>query len=159
MTKLKDLRIFKGLTQKETAEITGIPLRTYKNYENDERKVGTIKYNYLVDELEKVEPLKKDVRTFDEIRHACEKIFPDYPIEYAILFGSYAKSEADSSSDVDLLISGSVREAKHPEIAQRLKEILHKDISLMDIRQAYGDTKMLNDVLQFGKKVYLRNRY
>jgi transcriptional regulator with XRE-family HTH domain len=35
---LKSLRLEKGLSQKEASSLTTIPLRTYKNYENDVTK-------------------------------------------------------------------------------------------------------------------------
>ena len=51
MSTLKDLRKFKGLTQAECAKIVGVPLRTYQNYENDDKKVDTYKYYYIVQKL------------------------------------------------------------------------------------------------------------
>ena len=41
---LRDLRIEKALTQKQVAELVNISLRSYITYENDETKIGTIKY-------------------------------------------------------------------------------------------------------------------
>ena len=35
---IKELRNQIGLTQSEVSDITGIPIRTYKNYENDPNK-------------------------------------------------------------------------------------------------------------------------
>ena len=37
----KELRALAGISQAEAAAFTGIPLRTYKNYENDPAKIGT----------------------------------------------------------------------------------------------------------------------
>ncbi|MDY4892133.1 MAG: helix-turn-helix transcriptional regulator, partial [Agathobacter sp.] len=48
MCKLKDLRAEKKLTQQQVADLIGISLRSYKSYENDEKKVGTLKYNYMM---------------------------------------------------------------------------------------------------------------
>ena len=41
---LKELRLSKKITQKEAAELTGISLRSYKQYENDESKVNSLIY-------------------------------------------------------------------------------------------------------------------
>ena len=49
---IKELRKSLDLTQKEVSELVHIPLRTYINYENDESKKGTIKYNYIMEKLE-----------------------------------------------------------------------------------------------------------
>lgn len=44
---LKELRKEIGITQKEAAIRIGIPLRTYINYELDEKKKSSIKYKYI----------------------------------------------------------------------------------------------------------------
>ena len=57
MGDLKNLRIEKKLTQQQVADLIGISLRSYKSYENDEKKIGTLKYNYIVENLMKVNPI------------------------------------------------------------------------------------------------------
>ena len=42
MSAIKELGKEKKLTQQQAAEILGISLRSYKSYENDADKVGTI---------------------------------------------------------------------------------------------------------------------
>ena len=49
---LKELRKQKGLTQNASAAYLGVPLRTYQNYENDDKKRDTIKYAYMMQKLE-----------------------------------------------------------------------------------------------------------
>ena len=46
---LKELRKQKNLTQRKCADYLGIPLRTYKNYENDESKRECVKYQYMME--------------------------------------------------------------------------------------------------------------
>ena len=56
MSKLKSLRIEKKLTQQQVADLMGISLRSYKSYENDEEKIGTLKYNYIIEKLAEINP-------------------------------------------------------------------------------------------------------
>ena len=43
MTKsIKELRVSNGLTQQEVSDMVGMPLRTYKYYENDPSRVGMV---------------------------------------------------------------------------------------------------------------------
>ena len=49
---IKDLRISIGLTQKECADYLGMSLRNYQNYESDEEKINTVRYNAIVRKLE-----------------------------------------------------------------------------------------------------------
>lgn len=48
MDKIKELRIRKGLTQEQLCEIFGIPLSTYRKWEQGQRKPA----EYLVNLLE-----------------------------------------------------------------------------------------------------------
>ena len=50
---LKQLRKQKKLTQVECAKYLGIPVRTYQNYETDESKSTSMKYEFMIQKLEK----------------------------------------------------------------------------------------------------------
>ena len=56
---LKELRISKGLTQKDAALLCKVPLRTYKRLELDDKYQSTPKYNHCVDFISKVNTLPK----------------------------------------------------------------------------------------------------
>ena len=49
---LKELRISKHLTQSQCADITGVSLRTYQNYEKDAKLIGTARYNSIYKSIE-----------------------------------------------------------------------------------------------------------
>lgn len=49
---LKELRIKKGLTQRKCAEILGMTARNYQNYENDNTKISTTRYNIIFKKIE-----------------------------------------------------------------------------------------------------------
>ena len=51
---------------------------------------------------------------------------------YCYLFGSYAKGKATEQSDVDLLISTKATGLRFYEIAERLRESLHKKVDLVE---------------------------
>ena len=44
MGELKKMRTEKKMTQQQVADLVGISLRSYKSYENDEKKQGSLKY-------------------------------------------------------------------------------------------------------------------
>ena len=48
---LKDLRVSKGLSQAACAAYLGMSTRNYQNYENDPKKVNTVKYNAIYQKL------------------------------------------------------------------------------------------------------------
>ena len=49
---LKELRKLKNLTQLEASQITGVPLRSYKRLENDDKYVASLKYKQAYSILE-----------------------------------------------------------------------------------------------------------
>lgn len=48
--------------------------------------------------------MKKDVLTLEEIRSELREICKDSSVRRIWIFGSYARNEADSESDLDLLV-------------------------------------------------------
>ena len=93
MTELKQLRIRKNLTQQEAADKTGVSLRSYISYENDEKKTDTVKYRYLYGEIKKLNAVDEEhgILSIELIRKICSRIFDEYKIDFCYLFGSYAK--------------------------------------------------------------------
>lgn len=156
MSTLKELRIAKGLTQEQASVLLGVSLRSYKTYENDEGKIGTLKYNYMLEQLEKHVPLDEEhgILTFDEIKSACKDVLDEYPVKYCILFGSYSKGVATEKSAVDLLISTEVTSLRFFGIAERLRKVLRKKIDLLEVRQLSNNQQLLDDILRDGIKVY-----
>lgn len=61
---LKELRIKKGLTQKKCAEILGMTVRNYQNYENDNTKTCTTRYNII---FKKIENYNNELNTTENI--------------------------------------------------------------------------------------------
>ena len=54
MGELKKMRTEKKMTQQQVADLVGISLRSYKSYENDEKKQGSLKYKYILEKLSKI---------------------------------------------------------------------------------------------------------
>ena len=156
MNGLKELRIRKKLTQREAADRLGISLRSYVSYENEERKAGTLKYRFLMQELEQLDPLDEEhgILTLTDIKTGCAEVFAGYRVEFCMLFGSYAKGTAAESSDVDLLIAADEEGLRYYELAERLRETLHKKIDLLDIKQLTGNEALVREVLKEGIRIY-----
>ena len=155
---IKELRKEKGLTQVQASQITGIPLRTYKLYENDSAKEGNIKYIYIQETLAKYGYIDEThgILTPDQIERKCSEVFASYPVDYAILFGSYAKGTASESSDVDLLVATSLSGLKFYGMVDALRNALHKNVDVLDIRQLEDNPELLNNVLKEGIRIYVQ---
>ena len=156
MSELRELRKSKHLTQQEAAFRIGVSLRSYISYENEETKKGSPKYRFLLQELEKINPIDEEhgVLERDELINICSEILSEYDVDYCYLFGSYAKGKASGSSDVDLLISAKVTGLKYYELVERLREALHKKVDMLDTKQLLKNEALLNEVLKEGIRIY-----
>ena len=156
MSELRILRTQLHLSQREAAAKIGILLRSYIDYENDERKVGTAKYRFLLRELENAFMLDEEhgLLSQADIRRVCGEILPEYGVAFCYLFGSYAKGTASETSDVDLLISAGVSGLAFFELAERLRTTLHKRVDLLDVKQLSGNAELLGEILKDGIKIY-----
>ena len=156
MTELKSRRIAMKLTQQEAAKRLGVSRRSYVVYENDESKVGSVKYRFLLQELEKMNLLDEDhgILSMEQIKSVCADVFASYDVDFCYLFGSYAKGKAKETSDVDLLLSTETSGLRFYELAEKLREGLHKKIDLLDLKQLTGNAELLREVLKEGVRIY-----
>ena len=156
MSELKNLRIEKEMTQQEVADLVGISLRSYKAYENDEKKRGTIKYKYILEQLSKIKLVDEEhgLLTVDVIRRKCAKVLEQYDVNFCYLFGSYAKGKETPTSDVDLLISANVKGLKFYGLVEDLRVILQKKVDVLDMNQLKDNLRLTEEILKDGVKIY-----
>ena len=153
---LKQLRISKGLTQLQASQLLGVSLRSYKQYENEPNKKGSIKYRYMIEEINKFGYIDEEhgILTFESIKNIVTKVLENHEVEYCYLFGSYATNKAQPSSDVNLLVSTTITGMGFFGLAEELRENLHKKVDLLNISQLKNNQVLLNEILKKGVKIY-----
>lgn len=153
---LKELRKQKKLTQIECAKYLGIPVRTYQNYETDESKSTSMKYEFMIQKLEKYGFIDEThgILTVQQIKDICSDIFANYEIEYCYLFGSYAKGRATELSDVDLLISTPISGIRFFDLVESIREGLKKKVDVLSYEQLNNNPELINEILKYGVKIY-----
>ncbi len=156
MGAIKELRTEKKLTQQQVAEMLGISLRSYKSYENDSDKVGTLKYNYILDKLSEINPIDEEhgIVDFEYIKEKCNSVFTEYSVHYCVLFGSYAKGKAIETSDVDLLVSSDVKGLKFYGMVEKLRTALHKKVNVLSLEQLRDNLELTDEILKYGIRIY-----
>lgn len=156
MSDIKKLRLEKKLTQQQVADFVGVSLRSYKSYENDKVKEGTIKYNYILEKLNNLNPIDEDhgILDMDFIKEKCKEVFDEYPVHYCILFGSYAKGKANESSDLDFLISSDLKGIKFYGLVEKLRLALHKRVDVLNLDQLKDNLELTNEILRDGIRIY-----
>lgn len=153
---LRELRKQKKLTQAECAKYLGVPVRTYQNYETDETKAQSMKYEYMMQKLEQYGFIDEThgILNVQQIKDICTDIFSAFDVEYCYLFGSYAKGKAGENSDVDLLISTSVSGMGFYDLVETIREGLKKKVDVLNREQLNDNPDLINEILKDGIKIY-----
>ena len=156
MNELRQKRKELGLTQIQAANICGVSRRTYQTYEETQNINST--YDELIDKLNEMGVLDGSnyISNVKYIKQVCNQLFKEkYPeIKCAYLFGSYARGEATSKSDIDILVVCPPMGMKFYGVASELEEQLHKQVDLHTHRQLNNNEKFLEEVLKEGIKIY-----
>lgn len=153
---LKALRKKKKITQKEAAAYLKVSLRSYISYENDADKADTFKYQYMIEKLSELNPLDEThgILSLEEIQSACREVFKDYPVNFAYLFGSYAKGTAREDSDVDLVIGTDLSGMRFYGMVDKVKKELRKNVDILTTDQLKDNKLLIDEILKDGVRVY-----
>lgn len=152
---LKELRKQKGMTQKQCADFLGIPLRTYIRYEKKSENFN-VKYRFMFEKLQTYGLIDENhgVLTVDKIKEICSPIFKKNGVDYCYLFGSYAKGKQTDGSDVDLLVSSSLKGIKFFGLVEELRTALKKKVDVIDQMQIENNFELMQEILKDGVKIY-----
>ncbi len=153
---LKEIRKKANITQIEASKIVGMPIRTYKNYENLPSKRETLKYKAIIEMLSQYTLIDEEHGILDlgEIKETVSEVLKKYDVKSCYLFGSYARNEARDNSDVDLVIDTEVTGLSFFGLIEDLREHLHKRVDLLDLNQLLNNKKLISEVLKDGIKIY-----
>lgn len=92
--------------------------------------------------------------TIDQIKSILIPVFKEYSIRKAILFGSYAKGNADVKSDVDILVDSGLKGMAFFGLLEDVVTALEKEVDLLDVTQIVPNSEVDNEILQTGVIIY-----
>lgn len=95
------------------------------------------------------------VYTQDEVFTAVRRLLKKYHAERAILFGSYARQEADASSDIDLIVIGGIKFDPTDVfcIAEELYRTLGKPVDVYELREINAGSAFYDTVMAEGVQI------
>ena len=98
------------------------------------------------------------IYTIEELKAILTPIFDRAPVYKAILFGSYAKGEADANSDVDIVIDskGQLRGFKFFGVVGDVEEAVAKPVDVYDVHYLPQNSVVLDAVSQGSVTIYER---
>ena len=156
METLKQIRKNLHMTQVDVAKVCGVSRRTYQEYEEKQTQNAT--FDEILAKLKEMGisgkgPALLNIRY---IKQKTSEIFAKYSeVRCAYLFGSYARGEATTKSDVDIVIvENEAMGLKFYGLAAELEEKLGKEVDLLSHRQLSDNDEFLARVLTDGVKIY-----
>ena len=152
---LKELRNSYNLSQLEASKIVGMPIRTYRRYEQNDNYGDSLKREKLIELLNKRFEIDEDhgLLTVDKIKVLLNPILQKYKIATCYLFGSYAKGLAKESSDVDLLVDTDITGLQFFGLIEEIRTTLHKKIDLLRLKDIQVNNPIALEILKDGIKI------
>ena len=156
MRTIKELRKEMGFTQKQTAKLFHMSLRSYVSYENDVKLFGSYRYNWIRYTMEKMldEGKSMVILSTKDVKSKCNEVFRQYPVDYCILFGPYASNTATETCPVDLFIGTDLIGDDYLEMVDELRKTLYKTVNVVNADNVEIDEEILEDLFMNGIRVY-----
>ena len=143
------------MTQIQAANACGVSRRTYQTYEETDNLNST--YDYILKKFKEMGILDGSnvVYSIRQIKNACKEVFSVYPeVTCAYLFGSYARGEATSESDIDIVVVCPPSGFRFFGMGARLEEKLHKEIDMHTHHELTRSAVFMSEILKEGIKIY-----
>ena len=99
--------------------------------------------------------MSDQVYSLNEISAVVLALLKKYHAERAILFGSYARQEADASSDIDLIVVGGKNFDPTDVlcIAEELHMTLNKPVDVFELREINPDSTFYDTIMGEGVQI------
>ena len=94
--------------------------------------------------------MNNDIFTIGDIKDLVRPIAEKYKVKEIYLFGSYARGEADESSDLDFLVFGgeNFKLTMIFSLAEDLRKVLKKDVDVFEISEINKDSNFYNVIMK-----------
>lgn len=100
--------------------------------------------------------MRDKIFTLDEIKYNLNEIFKNTEVKSAILFGSYAKKKATSTSDIDLIIDSEkkIMGFKLFSLISKIEEVFNKEVDAFEKSEIIENSDIYNEIKKNGVIVY-----
>ncbi|MBI9008577.1 MAG: nucleotidyltransferase domain-containing protein [Tenericutes bacterium] len=160
---IKILRDNLKLTQEQVSLLTGVPVKTLRNWEQEVRKPSKWTIDLVMDRLLRVkmeeyaiENELTDTLSFLTIKENVSEVAKNYPIDRIYLFGSYVKGTAKEDSDIDLYMESSLFSLDFFGFAEALRVKLNKKIGLLSNKTVESNSNIEREIFKSGVLIYER---
>ena len=160
---IKTVRENIGLTQEQVSMLTGVPVKTLRNWEQEIRTPSEWTLDLIIDRLLRIkieEQLKIDdesgILSYLTIKEKVSEVAKNYDIDKIYLFGSYVKGQATEQSDIDIYMESNLFGLEYFGFAEELREKLHKRIGLLSNKTVKQMSMISQEIESTGMLIYER---
>ena len=89
-----------------------------------------------------------------EIENILHPVFAGYGVRRAVLFGSYAKGQATTRSDVDILVDSGLRGLAFFGLLEGVASTLDVPVDLIDVSQIESGSLIELEIQRTGVSIY-----
>ena len=161
--KIKILRDNLELTQEQASILTGVPVKTLRNWEQEIRKPSEWTLDLVMDRLLRVKMEEysetsdtKGILSFLTIKENVADVAKNYDVERIYLFGSYVKGNANEDSDIDLYMESDLFSLDYFGFAEALHQRLQKKIGLLSNKTVEANSVIEFEINSTGVLIYER---
>jgi len=160
---IKILRENLKLTQEQVSELTGVPVKTLRNWEQGSRTPSEWTLDLVMDRLLRIKLEEfaeitdsQGIPSFLSIKENVNEIAKHFDVERIYLFGSYIKGHPTEDSDIDLFMESDLFGMEYFAFAEALREKLHKKIGLLSNKTVEPVSKIREEIKSTGVLIYER---
>ena len=94
--------------------------------------------------------MKDIIFTIETISNLVKPIAKKYQVDQIYLFGSYARGEAGTDSDLDFLVYGgdNFKLTMIFALAEELREVLDKNVDVFEIHEINQESEFYNTIMK-----------
>ena len=96
----------------------------------------------------------KKIYSVSEIKQKLIPIFSRYEIKKAVLFGSYAKGNAEQNSDIDIMVESNLRGLAFYGLLEDIVNAVGKSVDLLDKSQIRKASDIQKEIDATGVVIY-----
>lgn len=98
--------------------------------------------------------MQTKIYSIADIKAKLIPVFAKYKIKKAVLFGSYAKGNARSNSDIDILVESNLRGLAFYGLLEEVVNAVDKSVDMIDMSQIADSSRIQKEISSTGVVVY-----
>ncbi len=98
--------------------------------------------------------MSKEIYTIDQIQGILDSVFKSYNIKKAVLFGSYNKKDANSESDIDILVDSGLKGLDFVGLIEDIRCAVDKDVDVFDVTHIEEGSLIDKEIQETGVLIY-----